>query len=161
MAVLAIIGQVLATKDRVPGTIVRKLVTYGTPYFSLSLGTSLYTTLLIAARVGLLWRNGDLNCAKPWDRVALAKVLFTVVPIESALIYSVNLIAFVILLVQLSLKADYPQDLHPQIAVSGQRFVSIIVIYYNIIVGDSDQSYHHASCDGTLRGETRCGWNCN
>lgn len=118
MGVISIIGQVVVAEKRTPGVIPEHFIKLSTPYFILSLVTSLYSTIFIALRVIMVQRKTDTHmlglgtqCRPRYSRAI--EIL-----VESVALNSINLITFVIFTVHKSEKLDWPQDIQPQIAVS-------------------------------------------
>ncbi|KLO12178.1 hypothetical protein SCHPADRAFT_941446 [Schizopora paradoxa] len=113
-ALISVVGQVEESAERVPGVVPKHFVTFSTPYFALSLVTSLYSTVFIAIRV--LWvqlemRRLGVESQYQGSYARMIEIIF-----ESAVIYSVNMIAFVALTQEKTVKLDWPQNIHPQIA---------------------------------------------
>jgi len=114
LAILSIIGQVEVAEKRTPGVVPEHFVMVTTPYFILSLVTSLYSTVLISLRVILVQREMyKLGIESQYKRQYSRMVEIIV---ESAALNSINLIAFVILTERKSGNLDWPQDIQPQIA---------------------------------------------
>jgi len=114
LAILSVIGQVAVADKRTPGVVPKHFVALSTPYFILSLVTSLYSTVFITLRVVLVQREmGSLGVKNQYRR-QYSQMLEILV--ESFALNSVNLIAFVILTSQKSIRLDWPQDVQPQIA---------------------------------------------
>ena len=118
-AIISIIGQVEVTRTKDPGSVPRKFVNFSLPYFGLSLATALYTSIFICVRLGYEYLKASLSrFDRRRDRILYyLKAVFVVVPVESAAIYSINLLAFVILTAERNSKLSYPQNIHPQLAV--------------------------------------------
>ncbi len=116
LAILSIIGQVDVAEKRIPGVVPEHFVTLSTPYFILSLVTSLYSTVFITLRIILVQRDVGLLGVDCRNKRQYSRVIEIVV--ESAALNSINLIAFVILTVRKTGNLDWPQDVQPQIAVS-------------------------------------------
>lgn len=115
LAVISIVGQVLVTQSRTPGVVPLHFVKFSTPYLTLSCATSQLTTALIAVRIFQVQREFKSIGSQPFHRRSHAKVVEIIV--ESAVIYSVNLLVFVVLTAMKSINLSYPQNIHPQIAV--------------------------------------------
>ncbi len=93
----------------------KHFITFSTPYFALSLVTSLYSTIFIAVRVLLVqyqMRKLGVGSQFQGNYSRMLEIIF-----ESAVIYSVNMIVFVALTQEKTVKLDWPQEIHPQIAV--------------------------------------------
>ncbi|KAJ7911954.1 hypothetical protein B0H13DRAFT_2660298 [Mycena leptocephala] len=99
-----------------------KFVSLNTVYFSLSIATSLTTTLLIALRILLVQRSlqAVLNARGAVDRDGQLthKDLNPVIEIliESAILYSVTLLTFVVFDIEKSANLTYAQNVHAQMA---------------------------------------------
>ncbi|KAJ7649363.1 hypothetical protein DFH06DRAFT_1475776, partial [Mycena polygramma] len=90
-----------------------EFIQLSTIYFSLSVATSLSTTFLITLRIVLLQRMSKRlgNGAHSRSLNSIIEIL-----IESALLYSVVLLAFVILDVKKDVNLGYAQNIHAQMA---------------------------------------------
>jgi len=113
-ALVSVAGQVEVSAERVPGVVPKHFITFSTPYFALSLVTSLYSTVFIALRVLLVqlqMRRLGVETKYQGSYSRMIEIIF-----ESAVIYSVNMIAFVALTQEKTVKLDWPQNIHPQIA---------------------------------------------
>jgi len=113
-ALVSVAGQVEVSAERVPGVVPKHFVTFSTPYFALSLVTSLYSTIFIAVRVLLVqyqMRKLGVGSQFQGSYSRMLEIIF-----ESAVIYSVNMIVFVALTQEKTVKLDWPQEIHPQIA---------------------------------------------
>lgn len=91
----------------------RNFVNFSRAFFSLSIATSLMTTLLITLRIALVQREMRKAGLKITSYSALIEIL-----VESAAMYSVTLLLFVILQSIKNEALYYPQNIHAQIAVS-------------------------------------------
>ncbi|KLO06970.1 hypothetical protein SCHPADRAFT_945646 [Schizopora paradoxa] len=114
LSILGIIGQVQVASERSPGVVPEHFVALSTPFFILSLVTSLYSTVFIALRVFLVQREMKILGFNSQFKRHYSRMVEIVV--ESALLNSINLIALVVLTVRKSDKLDWPQDIQPQIA---------------------------------------------
>lgn len=115
LAILSVIGQISVAEKRTPGVVPERFIKLSTPYFILSLATSLYSTAFISLRIMLFQREmNSLGINSQYKR-RYSRVVEIV--IESATLNSVNLIAFVVFTVRKSGNLDWPQDIQPQIAV--------------------------------------------
>lgn len=124
-ALISVVGQVEASAERVPGVVPKHFVTFSTPYFALSLVTSLYSTVFIALRVLLVqyqMRRLGVESQFQGSYSRMIEIIF-----ESAVIYSVNMIAFVALTQEKTVKLDWPQNIHPQIAVCFSRYLKCFI----------------------------------
>ena len=85
----------------------------------MSLGTALYTSILIGARLALeYFKNLNTDPGRKGDQLRYyTRAFLIVVPVESAAIYTINLLVFVILTAQRKGTLSYPQNIHPQLAV--------------------------------------------
>lgn len=115
LAIISIIGQVLVAQSRTPGVVPLHFVKFTTPYLALSCATSLLTTSLIAAKIFMIQREFKGIGTQSNHRQSHAKVVEMIV--ESAVLYSVNLLVFVVLTAMKNISLSYPQNIHPQIAV--------------------------------------------
>ncbi|KAJ6505889.1 hypothetical protein C8R47DRAFT_1209827 [Mycena vitilis] len=90
-----------------------ELIKLSTIYFSLSVATSLSTTFLITLRILLLQRMSKRlgNGAHSQSLNSIIEIL-----IESALVYSVSLLAFVVLDAKKDVNLGYAQNIHAQMA---------------------------------------------
>ncbi|KAJ7791793.1 hypothetical protein B0H14DRAFT_2395297 [Mycena olivaceomarginata] len=107
--------QVTALKSLEPFTVAKKseqFVQLSTIYFSLSVATSLTTTFLITLRILLVQRmskktgTGSHRSFNP-----IMEIL-----VESAVLYSVSLLTFVVLDVKKDINVYYAQNIHAQMA---------------------------------------------
>lgn len=90
------------------------LVRFSTPFLSLSLAVTLYTTGLLAWRI-IRVQNYSQKQGLSKDNGKFSPALELV--IESSALYAASLLVFVVLLAMKSPNQAYPQDIHPQIAV--------------------------------------------
>jgi hypothetical protein len=113
--------QVTALKSLEPFTVAKKseqFVQLSTIYFSLSVATSLTTTFLITLRILLVQRmskktgTGSHRSFNP-----IMEIL-----VESAVLYSVSLLTFVVLDVKKDINVYYAQNIHAQMAVRYSPF---------------------------------------
>ncbi|KAJ7905895.1 hypothetical protein B0H13DRAFT_1620047 [Mycena leptocephala] len=81
-------------------------IDYATPYFSLSLATTLLATLFIVLRIVILMRNTGKRSAGYGQLVEMT--------VESAVLYSVTLVVFLPFLVQASFNDGYPEAILAQ-----------------------------------------------
>jgi len=138
LSIVSVVGQVEVTRTKLPGQVPQKFVTFSTPYFGLSLATSLYATILITVKMALVRREFvQQNVAKgligvPGSTISQWRLLMIEIPAEAAVIYSVNLIAWIVLLARKNEKLVYPQDLHPQITG-----IAVSFIVYRVVMGYS------------------------
>lgn len=143
----------------------KKFTTFSTPYLCLSLGSTLYTTLLIIGRLlYAMVSNYDfslpffssasktdndqrgLHLLKPSRSISRAAEII----VESASIYSVLHVASVILLLNKSGKFAYTQNLMPQFAVSFFSFF-LRVIDLSQLLGNCTHPSSPSSLDGIYR----------
>jgi len=121
LAAVLISDQVIAARSKEAFTAAKKsleFVKLSTIYFSLSMATSLSTTFLIALRITSTQQrrmrtgheDANLMMAQKWRN------LLTETIIESAAIYSLTLMSFVILLVKKSGNVYYAQNIFAQTA---------------------------------------------
>lgn len=117
LSIISIVGQVEVADKRIPGVVPENFIKMSTPYFILSVVTSLYSTILIALRVMLVQRETDSHlvgigaqCRSRYSRVI--ELL-----IESFALNSTNLVALAVFTVRKTVNLDWPQDIQPQIAV--------------------------------------------
>ncbi|KAF9485686.1 hypothetical protein BDN70DRAFT_538302 [Pholiota conissans] len=89
----------------------QKFMSFSNVFFSLSIGTSLTTTLLITLRIALVQRRLRKAGLKITSYSALIEIL-----VESAAMYSVTLLLFVILQSTKNEALFYPQNIHAQVA---------------------------------------------
>lgn len=114
--IISIIGQVAIVKDATT-TVGAHFAEFSTPYFGLSLATSLLTTGLIVFRIIQVQRAANkFGFGSEGGFGSYAKIIEIL--IESAALYSVNLVVFVALLAQRDSRVIYPELIHPQVAVS-------------------------------------------
>lgn len=112
---LIISDQVIALSTKEAFTMAKKsaeFVTFSTVYFSLSIATSLTTTLLITLRILIVQRASKNNMQKDSFN-PIIEIL-----IESAALYSVTLLIFVVLVITKNSNVYYAQNIHAQMAVS-------------------------------------------
>ena len=112
---MSVVGQVEVADKRVLGVVPEHFIKLSTPYFILSLVTSLYSTILISLRVILVQRQTDSLTAEVKYRPRYSRMLEIL--IESFALNSINLVAFVIFTLRKDENLDWPQDIQPQIAV--------------------------------------------
>jgi len=117
LAVLNAVGEVtiVKAKGHVPGKVPKEFITFNKPYSILSLVTSLYATLLIIARIVMVQRHvgsGSRFDTKLVRRYSKAIELV----VESALLYSVNMLIFCIFTSEANPKVSFPEAILPQIA---------------------------------------------
>ncbi|KAJ7611267.1 hypothetical protein FB45DRAFT_993337 [Roridomyces roridus] len=108
LAGIVVSDQVILAESSEALTVAKKsahFVKFSTIYFSMSIATSLTTTLLIIWRIVLLRRNYE------GPRKSLLEI-----PVESAILYSVTLLAFLALDVEKNTNAFYAQNIHAQMA---------------------------------------------
>lgn len=109
-AILSIIGQVQSAGTRSPGQVTRHFVDYSVPYFCLSLALALLATIFIACK--------NLRETPPKGGVwGWIEHVFVNVPIESAVMYTINMIVLVVLTLRKDINLSYPQNIQPHIAV--------------------------------------------
>ncbi|KAF7323976.1 hypothetical protein MKEN_00619300 [Mycena kentingensis (nom. inval.)] len=145
---IIISDQVIARRTSEPFTAARKaaeFVNLSGIYFSLSVATSLFTTLLITFRIVLVQRASK-HVGLSGGR-GLNNDFSTVIEIlvESAVLYSATLLTFVVLLLQKDVSAYYAQNVHAQMAG-----LAPLLILLRIAAGQSRpqaqwSTTHHAS----------------
>jgi hypothetical protein len=117
LAGFIISDQVVALRSLEAFTVAKKsqeFVKFSTVYFSLSVATSLTTTLLITLRILLVQRvskQNGVNNGRTFNPIV--EIL-----IESAVLYSVTLLTFVVLDIEKNVNVYYAQNIHAQMAVS-------------------------------------------
>lgn len=116
-------------------------------YYGLSLATSLYASFLIAIRVILAQRDSDRAGVKDQSIRTYSRIIELVV--ESFLIHSVNLLAYVILTARKDHSLSYPQNLIPQVAVSAYFNMQLEISANNI---QRRELYLHYLSFGLLTG---------
>lgn len=114
-AVISIVGQVAHARNRSPGPVPLHYARFSTAYFSMSLATALITSALITWRVILAQRavrsaDGGVRFERSYAR--LIEII-----VESAAMYSANLLVFVILSSTRNPNVEYTQQIQPQISV--------------------------------------------
>lgn len=114
---LIINDQVVALRSLEPYTVAKsseEFVKFSTVYFSLSVATSLTTTLLISTRILLVQRMFRINGTGSHRTFnPVIEIL-----VESAVLYSVTLLTFVVLDIKKDVNVYYAQNIHGQMAVS-------------------------------------------
>lgn len=116
VAVISVVGQVALARDPEPTPVGEHFAEFTTPYEALSLTTSLLTTGLIAYRIFMVQRSCRRLGIDTKGRFGSYSRILEIL-VESAAIYSVNLIAFVILTARKDIRLSYPELIHPQISV--------------------------------------------
>ncbi|KAF7323962.1 hypothetical protein MKEN_00617700 [Mycena kentingensis (nom. inval.)] len=117
---IIISDQVIARRTSEPFTAARKaaeFVNLSGIYFSLSVATSLFTTLLITFRIVLVQRaskHAGLSKSTRGSNNDFNTVIEILV--ESAVLYSATLLTFVVLLLKKDVSAYYAQNVHAQMA---------------------------------------------
>ncbi|KLO10076.1 hypothetical protein SCHPADRAFT_833072 [Schizopora paradoxa] len=116
LSIISIVGQVEVSNKHAPGVVPIHFVKMSSPYFILSLVTSLYSTIFIALRVVLVQRqtNNFTAQAKVQYRPRYSRMIEILV--ESFALNSINLVAYVIYTFRKDGNLDWPQDIQPQIA---------------------------------------------
>jgi hypothetical protein len=105
-----------------------KFVKFSTVFFSLSIATSLMTALLIAARIISVQRvTGKAGIGTRNSYNSIIEIV-----VESAAIYSVTLIAFIIVLVRphTTTAQYFSQNIHAQIAV--RHIATSSSVFHNV-----------------------------
>ncbi|KAJ7483607.1 hypothetical protein FB451DRAFT_1235113 [Mycena latifolia] len=113
---LGLAGQiaVASIQNSSSATRLAPLVQFSTPFLSLSLVVTLYTTGLIAWRILHVQRHAKKHEINHEVRSDFSPVLEIVV--ESSALYAASLFVFVVLLAMKSENQNYPQNIHAQIA---------------------------------------------
>jgi len=116
LSILNVIGEVgvVKAKGHVPGKVPQEFLSFNRPYSILTLVTSLYATLFIIFRIYLLQRHVEGAGPKVRFFRRYGKVIELVV--ESYALYSIVLIAFVILTATGNPKVTFPETILPEIA---------------------------------------------
>jgi len=110
--ILGIIGSVELSLELAPTQVPISFANLATPYFGISLATSLITTSLIALRIFMIQR--EMRGVGMRAQGSYSKILEIL--IESAALYSINLLVFVILLSRLLIQLEYPEAMMSQIS---------------------------------------------
>jgi len=117
LQILNTIGEVQVVKGRghAPGKIPKEFLTFNRPYSILTLVTSLYGTLFIIFRILLLQRHVE---GVPGSRMQFLRRYGKVIEIvvESYALYSIVLIAFVVLTARGNPKVTYAETILPEMA---------------------------------------------
>ncbi|KAJ7055220.1 hypothetical protein C8F01DRAFT_1258846 [Mycena amicta] len=111
---LGIAGQIslLRMQHPLPGEGLGPLVRFSTPFLSISLAVTLYTTGMICWRIMSVRRNAVKHgFGRTGDLSAALEIL-----IESSALYAASIFVFVVLLAMKSTKQAWMQDIHPPIA---------------------------------------------
>jgi len=116
LSIISIVGQVEVAEKRIPGVVPKHFIKMSTPYFILSLVTSLYSTLAITLRVILVQWKTDSHSLEFETKHRPRYSRMVEILVESVALNSINLIVFVILTVRKNGNLDWPQDIQPQIA---------------------------------------------
>lgn len=154
VAAISIVGQVALTRDPIPTPVGEHFANFTTPYEALSLTTSLLTTLLIIFRVYLVQRTSrKLGIDTKGQFGQYSRIIEILV--ESAALYSVNLIAFLVLTVRKDIRLSYPELIHPQIAVSGFLLLQCQILSMTFNRESLLRSSYSASQSDTLDRITR------
>ncbi|KAJ7695400.1 hypothetical protein B0H17DRAFT_1008470 [Mycena rosella] len=115
LAGFIISDQVVALRSLEAFTVAKKseeFVKFSTVYFSLSVATSLTTTLLITLRIIFVQRMSKKNGTGTYHTFnPIMEIL-----IESAVLYSVTLLTFVVLDIRKNTNVYYAQNIHAQMA---------------------------------------------
>ncbi|KAF7324071.1 hypothetical protein MKEN_00629500 [Mycena kentingensis (nom. inval.)] len=126
LAIVIVNDQVISRRTSEPFTAAKKsaeFIKLSSVYFSLSMGTSLLTTLLITLRILMVQRTSyylrrtfkipgqDSNTSSARRFNPFVEVL-----VESAALYSATLLAFVVFSTQKSINVYYAQNIHAQMA---------------------------------------------
>ena len=137
VAAISIVGQVALTRDPIPTPVGEHFANFTTPYEALSLTTSLSTTLLIIYRVYMVQRTTrQLGIATKGRFGSYSRIVEILV--ESAALYSVNLIAFIVLTVRKDIRLSYPELIHPQVAVRfGATFYMVVTLLIHLFFRES------------------------
>ena len=120
MAVLSLIGEVeediVGVSATAPIVGTSSFVRFFTPYLALSLGTTLYTTCMIIGRI----LSVAIGVRESGIKRSLIGRYFVIIEIlvESALLYSLTILIFVILLARESEHNIYPDSILSQVSVS-------------------------------------------
>ncbi|KAJ6620459.1 hypothetical protein B0H10DRAFT_2021686 [Mycena sp. CBHHK59/15] len=115
LAGFIISDQVIALRSLEAFTIAKKseeFVKLSTVYFSLSVATSLTTTFLISLRILLVQRMSRITGTGSHRNYNPIMEI----PVESAVLYSVTLLTFVVLDVKKDVNVYYAQNIHAQMA---------------------------------------------
>lgn len=114
---LELAGQIaVASIENAPSAIhLAPLVRFSTPFLSLSLAVTLYTTGLIAWRITYVQRYAKKQDIKKEVKSEFSPVLELL--IESSAVYAASLLVFVVLLALKSPNQNYTQNINVQIAV--------------------------------------------
>jgi len=146
LAGFIISDQVVALRSLEAFTIAKKseeFVKFSTVYFSLSVATSLTTTLLITLRILLVQRvskQNGVNNGRTFNPIV--EIL-----IESAVLYSVTLLTFVVLDIEKNVNVYYAQNIHAQMAG-----LAPLLIILRVAAGHSrSQEEWSASASGSLK----------
>ncbi|KAJ6579075.1 hypothetical protein DFH09DRAFT_979748 [Mycena vulgaris] len=143
---IIISDQVIALRSLEPFVVVKKsheFVRFSTIYFSLSVATSLTTTFLIALRILLVQHSSKKAGTGTYhDFNPVLEIL-----IESALLYSVTLLTFVVLDVEKNINLYYAQNIHAQMVG-----LAPLLIILRIAAGQSrPEEEWSTSITGSLR----------
>ncbi|EEB91512.1 hypothetical protein MPER_10114, partial [Moniliophthora perniciosa FA553] len=113
MAARFIVAQVTLETSGDAFTSIKRMqdfVAFSTAYFVLSIATSLFTTFLLALRIILVQRAAVKATGHRKNPFSAA----IEIPVESAALYSLSLLIFVILNVTKNVNAFYAQNIHAQ-----------------------------------------------
>ncbi|KAJ7068597.1 hypothetical protein C8F01DRAFT_615831 [Mycena amicta] len=122
-------------------------IDFATPYFGLSLGTTLLCTLLIILRIVLVTRMTRESSLNGYGAVIEMVV-------ESAALYSATLIAYLVFLVMKTFQDGYPQAILAQMAGIAP---TLIVARVSLGLSRPDESWNSTSRASTMRFRSQAG----
>ena len=102
------------------GTVERFFINTSVPYTALSVATSLYASLLITLRIVLI--QHEMSVFETGVAISKSYSKVKEIVIESCALYSASLLAYIILTAKKDPNLSYPENIHPQIAVSCSFF---------------------------------------
>ncbi|KAJ7062764.1 hypothetical protein C8F01DRAFT_1251575 [Mycena amicta] len=150
---LGLAGQIslLLMQHPLPGEGLGPLVRFSTPFLSLSLGVTIYTTGMISWRIVRVQRNSAMSgVEREGPGSDLSKALEILV--ESSALYAASIFVFVVLLALKSEKQSYSQDIHTQIAG-----IAPTLLIIRIFAGHSRQDAEWSGGKSSLQFASRGG----
>ncbi|KAJ7065608.1 hypothetical protein C8F01DRAFT_1366563 [Mycena amicta] len=143
---LGIAGQIslLLMQHPLPGEGLGPLVRFSTPFLSISLAVTLYTTGMISWRIISVQRNTEKDGSGRTSDLSTALEIL----VESSALYAASIFAFVVLLAMKSTKQAYMQDIHTPIAG-----IAPTLLITRIFVGHArkDSEWRNASRSSSLQ----------